>query len=171
MITPGGTNTDEQAIRHVLENEFLTRAKSLSKYSEVYRSVHWLLTKPKRGHLVPESAFLQFDATPGRARHLTKQTAERFVDDYINEEQGQGRRLRRDIVCLRCVYYRRVFTTSGGLIFYEPDFVDQFRKAASYVDRILKGEEPAGLPLQAPNRYELAINLPAVLTRADEVIE
>jgi len=114
---------------------------------------------------------LQFDPTPGRARHLTKQTAERFVDDYINEEQGQGRRLRRDIVCLRCVYYRRIFTTSGGLIFYGPDFADQFWKAASYVDRILNGEEPADLPLQAPNRYELAINLPAVLTRADEVIE
>ncbi len=60
---------------------------------------------------------------------------------------------------LPAVYFERFFVASGGLISYGADFVDQFRRAAGYVDRILKGEKPADLPVQAPTKYELVINL------------
>jgi putative ABC transport system substrate-binding protein len=83
---------------------------------------------------------------------------------------------------LPVMFNSRFYVNNGGLISYGPDFVDQFRRAAGYVDQILKGQSPAILPVQAPTKYELVVNLktakaqgivipPAMLTRADDVIE
>ena len=83
---------------------------------------------------------------------------------------------------LPTVYFERLFVAGGGLISYGADLAEGYRRAAGYVDRILKGEKPAELPVQAPTKYELVVNLKtakalgltipqSVLTRADEVIE
>ena len=102
---------------------------------------------------------------------------------------GPSANAQRDLIAamaaryrLPAVYAARYFVTAGGLISYGTDTADQFRRAAGYVDRILKGEKPADLPVQAPTKYELVINLktakalgldvpPMLLARADEVIE
>ena len=100
-----------------------------------------------------------------------------------------GATIHRDLIIalaakhrLPVVYSASYFVAAGGLISYGPDFLDQHRRAAGYVDRILKGEKPADLPVQAPTKYELVLNLktakalglevpPTLLARADEVIE
>jgi putative ABC transport system substrate-binding protein len=113
----------------------------------------------------------------------------RSPNDGLIATAGAGVALHRDLVIalavrhkLPAVYFDRSFIAAGGLISYGPDLVEQYRQAARYVDRILKGEKPADLPVQAPVKYETVLNLktakalglqvPAsVLARADEVIE
>jgi putative ABC transport system substrate-binding protein len=102
---------------------------------------------------------------------------------------GATAQVRRELIValaarhrLPAVYFQRIYVTVGGLLSYAPDFMDQFRRAAGYVDRILRGEKPGDLPVQAPTKYEMVVNLKTakalgldvpttVLARADEVIE
>jgi putative ABC transport system substrate-binding protein len=105
---------------------------------------------------------------------VTASTLARVYRELIIKLAAQNR--------LPAVYSDRVFVAGGGLLSYGPDPVDHFRRAAGYVDRIIKGEKPADMPVQAPTKYELAINLKTakalgvevpqtLLARADEVIE
>jgi putative tryptophan/tyrosine transport system substrate-binding protein len=121
---------------------------------------------------------------------------ERAVRDFAHQsngglivtESGASIKDRDRIIALAAqqrlpaVYANRYFATAGGLISYGPDEIDQYRRAADYVDRIFKGEKPADLPVQSPTKYELVINLKtakalglsvsqSLLDRADEVIE
>jgi putative ABC transport system substrate-binding protein len=114
-------------------------------------------------------------ARPGNGGMIVTRIAETIAHrDAIIKAASQSR--------LPAVYPLRVFVTAGGLISYGPDVVDQYRRAAAYVDRVLKGEKPADLPVQAPTKYELVINLKTakalglevpntLLATADEVIE
>ncbi len=137
---------------------------------------------------------LRVEVTPVSVRDAGE--IERAVTAFTRSPNGglivastTSAQLHRDLIIalaarhkLPAVSTERTFVAAGGLVSYGPDFIDQFRRAAGYVDRILKGEKPADLPVQTPNKYELVINLktakalgldmPAdVLARADEVIE
>jgi putative ABC transport system substrate-binding protein len=121
-----------------------------------------------------ERAIVAFARTPNGGLIVTGSSLTTFHRDLIITLAARHK--------LPAVYSTRFFVADGGLICYGPDLVDQHRRAAAYVDRILKGEKPADLPVQAPTKYELVINLKtakalgldvptSVLARADEVIE
>jgi putative ABC transport system substrate-binding protein len=121
-----------------------------------------------------ERAVAAFARSPNGGLIITAAAAANVFRDLIIKLATQHE--------LPTVFYERSFVAAGGLVSYGTNFVDQYRRAAGYVDRILKGEKPADLPVQAPTKYELAINLktakvlgltvpPALLARADEVIE
>jgi ABC-type uncharacterized transport system substrate-binding protein len=121
-----------------------------------------------------ELAVADFARTPNGGLVLTGSAMAYLHRELVVALAGRHR--------LPTVYNDRVFVSSGGLISYGPDRADQYRQAAGYVDRILKGEKPADLPVQAPTKYELVLNLktarglglvvpPTLLARADEVIE
>ena len=128
----------------------------LRESSEIERAIARFAQKPNAGIILPASA-------TGAAN--------------VNSIIAAAARYK-----LPAVYVQRAFVVAGGLISYGSNFPDQYRRAAGYVDRILKGEKPADLPVQAPTKYELVINLttakalgiempPTLLARADEVIE
>jgi putative tryptophan/tyrosine transport system substrate-binding protein len=143
-----------------------------------------------------EAAAPSFAVVPTSAGALTFAELEHMLDAFAREPNG-GLIVLADVSTLNyrngviglaerhrlpAVYPERIFATSGGLLSYGSDVSDIFRRAAGYVDRILKGEKPADLPVQAPTKYELVINLktakaigltiaPNLLALADEVIE
>ena len=121
-----------------------------------------------------ESGIATFARTPNGGLIITGSAAATVHRNLITKLAAQYK--------LPAIYSNRLSVAEGALISYGPDRVDQYRRAASYVDRILKGEKPADLPVQAPTKYELVVNLktaralgldvpPTLLARADEVIE
>jgi putative ABC transport system substrate-binding protein len=121
-----------------------------------------------------ERAITAFAQSPNSGLIVTGSPLSAFHRDLIISVAARHR--------LPAVYWSRIWAAAGGLISYGPDFLDPFRRAAGYVNRILKGEKPADMPVQASTKYELVINLKtakalgltvpqSLLARADEVIE
>ena len=161
-----------------------------------FRSTDWLFPPAcsQWGAIHTAAPAIGVDVSPVNVRDAGE--IERAVAAFARSSNGglivtasPAATLHRDLIVtlaarhrLPAVYPFRYYVTAGGLISYGPDEIEQYRQAAGYVDRILKGEKPADLPVQAPTKYDLVINLKtakalglnvpqSVLARADEVIE
>ena len=197
MARPGGNVTGFTQFEYSLAGKWLELLKEIAP--RVTRVA--VLRDPTRGPGIGQFAVIQAMA-PTHAVELTP-------IDAVDPAESQARRIAafatspngglivtvggtanyRYVVIaaaaknrLPAIYPRRYFAADGGLISYGPDTIEQYRRAAGYIDRILKGEKPGDLPVQAPTRYQLVINLktakalglevpPTLLARADEVIE
>jgi putative ABC transport system substrate-binding protein len=196
MSRPGGNTTGFTQFEYSLSGKWLELLKQI--VPQVARVA--VIRDPVNG-----SGIAQFAAIQAVAPSLGVELTTIDPRDVGNIERGitalaqagngglivtsGGTGFHRDVIIplatrfrLPAVYPYRYYTAEGGLASYGPNTVEQFRRAASYIDRILKGEKPSDLPVQAPTKYELVINLKAakalglkvpqsVLARADEVIE
>jgi putative ABC transport system substrate-binding protein len=197
LSQPGGNVTGFMLFEYSLAGKWLELLKQIAP--GVKRAA--VLRDPSTSHGIGQFAVIQsvapalgVEVIPVDVRNVSE--IERGVAKFANSANGglivtssPGSVIHRNFIIalaarhhLPAVYLERLFVSEGGLISYGPNFVSQFRLAAGYVDRILKGEKPADLPVQAPTKYELAINLktakalgvtvpPTLLARADEVIE
>jgi putative tryptophan/tyrosine transport system substrate-binding protein len=197
LARPGGNTTGFMSIEFSLSGKWLELLKQIAP--GVTRVA--VLRDPTQGSGVGQFAAIQavapalrVDVTPLNVRDRNE--IERAVTTFAGTPNGglivtagAANTLHIDLIIalaaqhrFPAVYYERYFVAAGGLISYGSDYVDQYRRAAGYVDRILKGEKPADLPVQAPVKYETVLNLktakalgldipPSVLVRADEVIE
>jgi putative tryptophan/tyrosine transport system substrate-binding protein len=197
MARPGGNVTGFTQFEYSLAGKWLELLKEVAPH--ITRVA--VLRDSTRGPGIGQFAVIQamarphaVELTPINAHDPTESKIRRIADFAASPNGGLiltvgGTAIGRDVVIaaaaknhLPAIYPYRYFATDGGLMSYGPDTIDQYRRAAGYVDRILKGEKPADLPVQAPTRYQLVINLktakalgleiPAtLLARADEVIE
>jgi putative tryptophan/tyrosine transport system substrate-binding protein len=197
LARPGGNATGFMAFEYSLSGKRLELLKQIA--SGVTRAA--VLRDPTQGSGTSEFAAIQavapslrVEINPVNLRDAGE--FERAIAAFARAPNGglivtagPAARLHRDLIVtlaarhkLPAVYNERSYVAAGGLISYGPDYLDQYRRAAAYVDRILKGEKPADLPVQAPTKYETVLNIktakalgldvPAtVLARADEVIE
>jgi putative ABC transport system substrate-binding protein len=197
LARPGGNATGFMQFEYNLSAKWPELLKEIAP--DITRAA--VLWDPGIPHGIGQFAIIQsvapalgIDMTPINARDAAG--IERGVAEFARLPNGglivTGSALtvvHRDLIValaakhkLPAVYFQRQFVDGGGLVSYGTNWVDQFRRAASYVDRILKGEKPADLPVQAPTRYELIVNLKtakaqgfvmpaALLARADEIIE
>ena len=197
MARPGGNATGFTNFEYVISGKWLELLKEMAPRTTraaVFRDATIAAGGGQLGAIQSVAASVGVELIPIGVRDAGE--IERSVTAFAREPNGgliiTGSALafvHRNLIItlaarykLPAVYYERFFVTGGGLISYGPDLLDQFRRAAGYVDRILKGEQPADLPVQAPTKYETAINLKtakalgltipdSILARADEVIE
>jgi putative tryptophan/tyrosine transport system substrate-binding protein len=195
LARPGGNATGFTLFEYSLSGKWPELLKEIAP--RVNRAA--VIRDPSRGPGIGQFAVIQAVA-PSLGMELRPITAldpaeiERALAVFANSANGGlivtsgGTGFHRDLIIPLAARHRlpvypfRYYVADGGLVSYGPDTIDQFRRAAGYVDRILKGEKPADLPVQAPTRYELVINLKtaktlgldvptSVLARADQVIE
>jgi putative tryptophan/tyrosine transport system substrate-binding protein len=197
LARPGGNATGFATFEYGFGGKWLELLKEISPHvtrAAVLRDVALAAGSGQFGAIQSVAPSLGMELSPVGVRDASE--IERAVTAFARGSNGglivTGSSLalvHRDLIVslaarykLPAVYPYRYFATGGGLISYGPNAVDPSRRSAGYVDRILKGEKPADLPVQAPTKYELVINLktaqalglampPAVLSRADEVIE
>ncbi len=197
LARPGGNATGFLAFEFSLSGKWLEVLKEIAP--SVTRAA--VFRDPTQGGGISQFAAIQavapslrVEVTPVNMRDAgeierTVAAFAGFPNTGLIMTSGPSARLHRDLIItlavrhkLPAVYTERSFVAAGGLISYGSDYIDHYRQAAGYVDRILKGEKPADLPVQAPTKYDLAINLKTakalgltvpdtVLARADEVIE
>jgi putative ABC transport system substrate-binding protein len=197
LARPGGNVTGFLAFEYGLSGKWLELLKQIAPHvmrAAVFRDPAIASGIGQFGAIQAVAPSVGIEVSPVNVRDAGE--IERAVATFARSSNGGlivtssgSAAVHRDLIItqaarhkLPAVYWDRAFVAAGGLISNGPDFIDRFRRAASYVDRILKGEKPADLPVQAPTKYETVLNLktakalgldvPAsVLTRADEVIE
>jgi ABC-type uncharacterized transport system substrate-binding protein len=198
LARPGGNATEFTLFEYSLSGKWLELFKEIAP--NLTRIA--ILRDPALAAGIGQFAVIQAMAPPSFGVELSPMNVrdtgeiERDVAAFARESNGglivtasSGAVAHRELIImlaarhrLPAVYPFRYYVTSGGLISYGPDLTDQYRRAAGYVDRILKGEKAADLPVQAPTKYELTINLktakalgltvpPLLLARADQVVE
>ena len=196
LARPGGNITGFTPFEYSLAGKWVELLKQIAPY--VTRAA--VIRDPTRGYGIGQFAVVQAVA-PSLGMELSPINApdvseiESAIAEFARSANGGlvvalgGTAIHRDLIIalaakhrLPAVYPYSYFVRGGGLISYGPDTIDQYRRAAVYIDRIFKGEKPADLPVQHPTKYDLVINLstaktlgltvpPALLARADEVIE
>ena len=197
LARPGGNTTGFTMFEYAISSKWLELLKEVApnvKRAAVVRDASIASGIGQWGAIQSVAPSLGVELIPINAREVT--TIDRAVAAFAREPNrglivtgGPLSVIHREALVeiaarykLPAVYFLRSFITAGGLICYGPDLIDQYRRAAGYAARILKGEKPADLPVQAPTKYELVINLKTakalglevpltLLARADEVIE
>ena len=174
LARPGGNATGFMAFEYSLSGKWLELLKQIAPgvtRAAVLRDPTIASGTGQFGVIQAVAPSLRVEVNPVNMRDAGE--IERAVAAFARSPNGglivtasASATLHRDLIItlaarhkLPAVYYERFFVAAGGLISYGPDYVDQYRRAAGYVDRILKGEKPADLPVQAPTKYELVINL------------
>ena len=196
LARPGGNITGFTPFEYSLAAKWVELLKQIAPY--VTRAA--VIRDPTRGYGIGQFAVVQavapslgMELSPINAPDVSEMESE--IAAFARSPNGGlvvtlgGTAFHRDLIIalaakhrLPAVYPYRYFVSGGGLISYGPDTIDQYRRAADYIDRIFKGEKPADLPVQTPTKYELVINLktaktlgltvpPTLLSRADAVIE
>ena len=197
LARPGGNATGFTLLEFSLSGKWLELLKEIAPGASrvaVLRDTSNPSQTAQYGAIQAVAPSLRVEVTPVNMRDASEieravASIARAPDGGLIVTAGAAAVRHRDLIVtlasrhkLPAVYWERFFAAAGGLISYGADVADQYRRAANYVDRSLRGEKPATLPVQAPTKYELVINLktakalsidipPTVLARADEVIE